>query len=196
MAGCYNPYQLKELHPHTGELQFVPCGKCPPCRKRIASAWSIRLVEHGKEYPDSQFVTLTYDNAHVPISPARYMTLNKADVQNFMKRLRKRTPLRLSYFAVGEYGGKTLRPHYHLIMYNAQPDDIVKAWMLDGKPLGNVFFGTVQEASIGYCLKYMMKEGKIPMHRNDDRVPEFRLMSKDLASTISPLIKSHGIVQT
>lgn len=193
---CWSPYELKEKHPHTGETQTVPCGKCVPCKKRIISSWSFRLVQHGKQWPTCHFVTLTYDNAHVPFSPARYMTLNKKHVQDFMKRLRKRQSQPCSYFFVGEYGSKYMRPHYHALIYNADPADIVAAWRvpvlnhagkklyLDGelvtKPIGNVFFGTVSEASIGYCLKYIMKDAKVPMHRNDDRVPEFRLMSRGL----------------
>lgn len=183
MAVCFNPYRLKDLDPYTGEPIHVPCGKCPECTARNISGWSFRLQQHAKspEIMSSHFVTLTYNTDHVPFTRAGFMTLNKRDLQKFFKRLRKRhvgTPIK--YFAVGEYGSKKMRPHYHLIMYNAQPADIVHAWTLDGKSLGDVHFGTVTGASIGYTLKYMSKPGKIPLHRNDDRVPEFRLMSKGL----------------
>lgn len=192
---CYNPYQLKELHPYTGEPQHVPCGKCPECKARIISGWSFRLMQEERVSTAAYFVTLTYDTHAVPFAPSGYMTLNKADVQKFMKRLRKRSTGEkpLKYFAVGEYGTKGWRPHYHLILFNAQPADIVYAWSLDGKPIGNVHFGQVSEASVGYTLKYIMKEGRIPLHRNDDRVPEFRIMSKGLGlSYISmEIIKWH-----
>lgn len=47
--------------------------------------------------------------------------LSKRDVQLFLKRLRKyvykNTRERLRYFIVGEYGPKTYRPHYHLLLF-------------------------------------------------------------------------------
>lgn len=204
---CYNPYKLKDKHPHTGEDVFVPCGKCVDCRKRLISGWSFRLMQEEKQSDSAYFVTLTYDTQHVPITRNNFMTLDKVDVQHFMKRLRYHSPKTekpIKYFAVGEYGSKGMRPHYHLILFNAQPEFIVKAWsravrddagklVLDENDevrrisLGNVFFGhDCHEAAAGYCLKYMYKDAKIPMHRNDDRIPEFRLMSKDLGSITSP----------
>jgi len=73
-----------------------------------------------------------------------------------------------------------MRPHYHIILFNADPPAIIRAWCLDGKPIGQVHFGQVSGASIGYTLKYMSKESVIPIHRNDDRVKEFAIMSKRL----------------
>lgn len=103
------------------------------------------------------------------------MSLAKPDVQKFMKRLRKTNPLKLSYYLVGEYGGKTKRPHYHIILFNARLDTIAPAW-----GLGSCHFGTVEAASIGYCLKYISKPTRIPQFKTDDRQKEFALMSKGL----------------
>lgn len=107
------------------------------------------------------------------------MSLNKLDIQLFMKRLRKRHPkdCRIKYYVVGEYGGITMRPHYHYIIFNCDIDYVVPAWNK-----GNVHFGTLTHASVGYTLKYMTKASKIPLHKNDDRVPEFSNMSKGLGS--------------
>jgi len=82
---------------------------------------------------------------------------------------------RIKYYAAGEYGGKTKRPHYHIILFNAQPELVEMSWQL-----GSVHYGKVSGASVGYTLKYMSKPRCIPMHRNDDRQPEFSLMSKGL----------------
>lgn len=169
----------------------VPCGKCPTCLARRASAWSFRLMKEGRNAHSSHFVTLTYNTDYVPISPNGFMTLRRSDVQKFMKRLRKWTPdVKIKYYAAGEYGTKNWRPHYHLILFNSEPEHIVRAWMTDKDnkgnplpkpvPLGDVHFGTVTGASIGYTLKYMTKPGRIPMHQNDDREPEKSLMSKGL----------------
>lgn len=187
----------------TGKLETVPCGKCAKCRARRTSAWSFRLLQEDKVSSSAYFITLTYDVDHVPITRNRFMGLQKKDVQLFLKRLReahKRAELHdsLKYYGVGEYGGRGYRPHYHIIMFNAELEVLVGKMdadairrgelQLDGKTpykcpswqLGHITLGAVSAASVGYTLKYISKVSKIPMHRNDDRAPEFSLQSKFL----------------
>lgn len=189
MAECMSPFELKNTN--TGVL--VPCGKCPYCRSKRASAWGFRLMQEDKISLSSSFVTLTYNTDHVPITENGFMSLRKSDLQDFFKRLRKKTPNRIRYYAVGEYGGRGWRPHYHVILFNGNPDIVINAWCLDNKPLGDVHFGTVAEASVGYTLKYITKEPRIPQHARDDRVKEFSLMSKGLGlNYLTPtMIKYH-----
>lgn len=154
-------------------------------KKRI-SGWSRRLLLEGERASSALFVTLTYNTGHVPFTNAGYMTLCKPDLQKFFKRLRWISPEhKIKYYACGEYGGKRMRPHYHIILFNTDYATVTKAWALDEKPLGNIDFGDVTGASIGYTLKYMSKPSVIPKHKNDDRIKEFSLMSKDLAATTS-----------
>lgn len=61
-------------------------------------------------------------------------------------------------------------------------ENCIKAWALDNQEFGSIYFGDVSGASIGYVLKYMTKFKSIPEHQNDDRLPEFSLMSKGLGS--------------
>lgn len=172
---CLNPFYLKEHDCH------VPCGKCEACLKRRASGWSFRLAQQIKAATSAYFVTLTFNTNFVPISPNGYMTLCKREFQLFMKRLRKISGTdNIKYYACGEYGDKRKRPHYHIILFNAKHEDVIDAWKRDGVPMGNIQFGTVGPASIGYCLKYMCKEPMKRKHRNDDRLREFSLMSKGL----------------
>jgi hypothetical protein len=158
----------------------VPCGKCPACLKRKTSGWSFRLIKEGDISKSALFVTLTYENENLHYTEKGFKNLSKADVQKFFKRLRKLSCNKLKYYAVGEYGSKTCRPHYHIILFNANREIVHKAWTLDKKPIGSIFIGDVTDASIGYTLKYMSKKGKIPVHKNDDRQKEFQLMSKGL----------------
>ncbi|UYD39231.1 MAG: replication initiator protein [Wigfec virus K19_165] len=155
----------------------VPCGKCYDCKMRTASQWALRLRKEEDISISSHFVTLTYDTEYVPISSKGYMTLRLADVQKYFKRIRKNLDpaTRIRYFVCGEYGTQRDRPHYHLILFNCPVEYITSCWNL-----GNVHIGNVSGQSIAYTLKYMMKEGKIPKHKNDDRKPEFRTMSKGL----------------
>ena len=179
---CITPFYVKQGLT-TNEKIPVPCGKCPPCMKRRTSGWSFRLVKEGDVSNSALFVTLTYDTKYVPITKKGYLTLCKDDVQRFFKRLRKLTNEKIKYFIVGEYGTQKMRPHYHIILFNANREMIARAWAKDGRELGSIFIGDVSEASIGYTLKYMQKPGKIPIHQNDDRQKEFQLMSKGLGKS-------------
>lgn len=188
-----------------GEKVLGPCGRCPECLKKRASGWSFRLMQEEKRSISAYFVTLTYDPERVPITKNGFMGLDKKHLQLFFKRLRKAHTVnkafngkRLKYYAVGEYGGKSFRPHYHIILFNAELEMLVGkkeaghvkrgALTLDGKTpfrcpswlLGHITVGKVSEASVGYTLKYISKVSKIPMHKNDDRLREFPLMSKRL----------------
>lgn len=191
MAECMTPFCFH--HKFTGENLAVPCGKCPACIKRRGSEWSFRLLEESKVSDSAHFITLTYDTANVPITKNGFMSLEKRGLQLFFKRLRKLHVSRevvdkygedkefrksLKYYAVGEYGGNTNRPHYHIILFNARVELIAEAWKL-----GHVHYGNVCGNSIGYTLKYMSKKGKIPAHKNDDRVREFGVMSKGLGKS-------------
>lgn len=193
------------------EGQIVPCGKCENCRKTRISSWSFRLMNEDRAATSSYFLTLTYDTDNVPLTRAGYMDLSKRDLQLFFKRLRRwhdrkaGNSLPLKYYAVGEYGGRYMRPHYHVILFNADLEILIGKPMamavrrgdieLDGKrpfmceswshhkedrPIGHITIGSVSEASVGYTMKYVSKVSKVPLHRNDDRTPEFSLMSKGL----------------
>lgn len=171
----------------TNEKIPVPCGKCPNCLARRASTWSFRLLQEDKVSTSAYMLTLTYDTSTVPFTKNGFMDLSVRDVQLFIKRLRKaqnslcpgdyvQHPIK--YYCVGEYGTNTRRPHYHIILFNAQLDLVQPAW-----EKGQIHYGDVNGASIGYCLKYMSKPQRIPMHRNDDRTREFGLFSKGLGQS-------------
>lgn len=183
--------------------ETFPCGKCPNCAARRVSGWSFRLMQQHKICDTALFLTLTYDTAKVPLSPKGYMTLNKTEyeyviakkgkrkgqlkrkqisshLQTFFKNLRKsqfgNNGGNIKYYACGEYGSKFNRPHYHVILFNAKLELIQNAW-----EHGYIHYGMdVNEASVGYTLKYMSKPSRIPMHKNDDRIPEYAIMSKGL----------------
>lgn len=177
MAQCLTPFTANTndmTKPHVP----VPCGKCPTCVARRVSAWSFRLMQEDKSSIMSNFITLTYDTSKVPITRAGFMSLSKRDIQLFFKRLRKLNDNKIKYYLVGEYGSKTMRPHYHIILFNCAIETIQKAW-----DLGGVHYGTVSGASVGYTLKYISKPKRVPMHVNDDRQREFSLMSKGLGKS-------------
>jgi len=88
------------------------CGQCIPCRIQKRNIWTSRLVLESFQHSSSGFLTLTYDDEHLPEEG----TLVKRDVQLFLKKMRK-AGFKVRYFAVGEYGDQTQRPHYHLALF-------------------------------------------------------------------------------
>jgi len=90
---------------------LLPCGGCLGCRKSKAQAWTLRCLLEMQEHKEATFTTLTYHDHYVPD------TLQRRDLQLFIKRLRRRKSAPLRFFACGEYGEKRHRPHFHAILF-------------------------------------------------------------------------------
>lgn len=177
MPKCIQPMTLKD------NPQLLPCGACPNCRQNRVFGWAFRLVQQTKVSKSAHFLTLTYTNP--PITKNGFMTVQKDDIQKFLKRLRKLhigdQPIK--YYAAAEYGENRQRPHYHLVIFNADPETFQKAWSLNGTEIGSIHVGECNDASVQYALKYIAKKSIIPTHKRDDRTKEFALMSKGLGSS-------------
>lgn len=135
----------------------VPCGYCAVCRQNKMQDWVTRITHEMAVSVCCYFVTLTYSDANLPLNDDGDSLLVKPDLQKFFKRLRKSFQLR--YFAVGEYGTKFGRAHYHLILFAQYPipyDAINKAW-----GLGFIHVGKVTPSSVAYVAKYcFISKGK------------------------------------
>lgn len=99
------------------DLLVLPCGRCEGCVLARRKMWSLRCYAESLYHEKNCFVTLTYDDDHVPEK------LQKKDFQRFIKSLRN-SGLSVRYFGCGEYGGLTARPHYHLVLFGYFPDDV------------------------------------------------------------------------
>lgn len=183
---CYRPIQVRSKQ---GTKETVPCGKCPQCAYTKTAGWTFRLLQEERVSKSAHFITLTYNNDHIVSTPNGFASVTRYDLQCFFKRLRKRQALcmdrvggcaPIKYYAVGEYGSQTKRPHYHAIIFNAFDELIDQAWSLDGQKIGDVFFGDVCAASIGYTLKYLNKKSTIGRFGIDDRHPQFTQSSNGL----------------
>lgn len=129
----------------------VPCNNCGICLQNKKSDWTFRLrVEQDHSY-SCNFITLTYDEENVPKNEKGQNILQKKDLQDFFKRLRYYSPHdKIRYYATGEYGGETKRPHFHVILFNAQLSNILKAW-----PQGHVDNEKPTPARMGYTVGYL-----------------------------------------
>lgn len=148
---------------------------------------------------DNTFATLTYEDSKLPVlASSGLATLEMKHLQDWLKRLRKVIlPLRVRYYAVGEYGDETERPHYHVALFgfptcvrnrtrrrigSERPvwrDCCPQCRMVgDTWGHGDVDLGTVEVGSAQYLAQYVTKK----MTSKDDsrlrgRAPEFARMS-------------------
>ena len=229
-------------------VKALPCGKCIGCRLDYSKEWAVRcsleLMDHDPS--ECYFVTLTYDDQHVPhhyyplipydeldwdqkfgyirshvhdddrkidrwyelekidftglsVDLGVSLTLRPDDLQKFIKRVRRWQEYdygkRIRFYACGEYGSRSARPHYHLIMYGlrlAGPDNDTWRTVRNGNtlwqckelekywPFGNVVVGSVTFESCGYVARYMLKKKKGEygeFYKTFNLVPEFTRMS-------------------
>lgn len=146
----------------------VPCGQCIGCRLERSRQWAVRMMHEASLHEQNSFVTLTYDDEHLP----KDGSLQKADFQRFMKRLRKkRAPVPVRYFHCGEYGDENGRPHYHAILFGVDfPDRGLDAtsgrgddWYSSPElqslwPYGHATIGAVTFESCAYVARYVLKK--------------------------------------
>lgn len=100
---------------------YLPCGKCIQCLHSRSKSWEVRSSLELLKYSKACCLTLTYNDENLPFCGL----LRYSDVQKFIKRLRKDYPYPIKYMCSGEYGGAKTRPHYHIILFNYVPPDIV-----------------------------------------------------------------------
>ena len=126
----------------------------------------MRCVHEASLHERNCFITLTYDDDHLPPG----LSLKLKDYQDFMKRLRKRYGNGIRFYHAGEYGDDFQRPHYHALLFNHDFDDRVP-WKQEGKfPLdrsaeleelwtfGHSSVGNVTFESAAYVARYITKK--------------------------------------
>jgi len=185
---CFEPlkgFRSKEINPKTGKRSIVfnrsrgyvdqpvtvPCGQCIGCRLERSRQWAVRCNHEASLHARNIFVTLTYDDAHLPED----RSLRYPDFQAFNKRLLTHVERHQGYRGVrfymcGEYGEQFGRPHYHVCYFNLDMPD-KKLWKIErGNPLytsavltdiwgqGHTSIGAVTFQSAAYVARYIMKK--------------------------------------
>lgn len=202
---CFRPlagWRSREVNPETGKRKIVfnfkdayadlpvtlPCGQCIGCRLERSRQWAIRCVHEASSFEKNCFITLTYDDDHLP----KDGSLVKKDFQDFMKRLRKNSGTKIRYFHCGEYGEQLGRPHYHACLFNFDFED-KKLW--SERESGNLYtsdelneiwgkgyciVGAVTFDSAAYVARYITKKitgDSAPAHYRGKQ-PEYTTMSR------------------
>lgn len=152
---AYDKTQLKMLEKNGIYRKITPvgCGQCTGCLLDYSRDKATQMMmekafgNNGKAYPEEQcwFITCTYSDEYLPThtyvrvdtgEKCEGISLSVEDEQKFMKRLRNHFPnSKIKYVVAGEYGSKTLRPHYHFIMF--------------GLPLDQTQFKTAHQNELG-----------------------------------------------
>lgn len=163
---------------HSGSGVTVGCRQCLSCRLDKVAEWVLRATHENTLHNSSQFVTLTYDDDHLPEN----MNLQYTDVQLFHKRLRKYyKDQKIRFILSGEYGDITSRPHYHSIYFGLEvPTDaeILRKTRRDepvykSETLTNLWgkgyaeIGTCTPQSIAYVAGYTTKDLSSGLWKND-----------------------------
>lgn len=191
---CRDRWEMSEWHAMSQraskvvrDFKEIPCGTCQGCCIDKSREWANRMMLELQDHDSAYFITLTYDELHVPETfypdpdtgeAIPVMTLNPRDPQLWLKRLRKAFPDdHIRYFLCGEYGSSTHRPHYHAIVFGLHLDDLVplngskeyftstslqRTWSTISKgnyaPLGFVLVAAVTWQSCAYVARYVTKK--------------------------------------
>jgi len=182
---CKNPY--------SGAGGLFGCGQCLPCRLNRRRQWTWRQWFESLCHEENCFVTLTYAPGKEPGNAAHdphVGRLQPVDVQLFLKRLRKSIyPGKVRFFAVGEYGERSGRPHYHLSLFGLSRDEVVsRPQAVRGDEvfgecpswgLGLVHAAPFTEQTAQYTCGYVIKKmTHVDDRRLHGRPPEFARMSR------------------
>lgn len=163
----------------------VRCGRCMGCKIDKAREWALRCQHEAQLHDDNSFVTLTYDDEHVPMRDGN-CTLRPSDYVLFMKRLRLVKP-GVRFFQCGEYGETNGRPHHHALLFNCHFGDrtvwregrdyplyrsevLEKLWKFGHCEIGEVNFTTA-----AYVAKYTCKQSARLL---PGQFPEYLTMSR------------------
>lgn len=166
----------------------IPCGQCIGCRLAKSRDWALRCVHEASLYEKNCFLTLTYDDEHLP----KGGSLNVEDIQKFFKRLRKAYGSHIRYLQCGEYGSRFSRPHHHAVVFNFDFPDKEPFTLVGGNilyisrslgrlwPYGIHTIGACTYDTCAYVARYVTKKitGDLAEEHYQGRKPEYITMSR------------------
>lgn len=148
-------------------LLMLPCGKCIGCVSDYKAQWAVRIMLEASLYKDNSFITLTYDEAHLPNDNKPHRDV----IVKFFKRLRNELDVPIRYFYCGEKGDQSGRAHYHAIIFGYSfPDKVLFGKTSSGSNIftskllqkcwtfGHSSIGDVEPASAVYVAQYSTKK--------------------------------------
>lgn len=195
---CYKPIQAYRT-PNQAKLEFqpspetiealkIPCGRCIGCRLENSRQKAMRGTLEAQMHDQNSWLTLTYAPGNEPPGES----VNRRDLDLFMKRLRKRYGTGISHLSCGEYGDRTGRMHYHVCLFGHDFGDKYP-WQKTGVGTlyrsdaleeiwteGHAIVGEVNFDTIAYTARYITKKitGDKAEQHYQGKEPEFLSMSR------------------
>lgn len=139
-----------------GSILPLPCGRCLACKQAKAREWAVRCTLEASLYQENCFLTLTYDDDHLPND----MKDVRVHLTGFIRSLRDRG-YAIRYFGCGEKGTLSERKHGHLILFGFYPHDVRNnhsKLLSECWPYGYVFIGDCTFESCQYVARYAVKK--------------------------------------
>lgn len=139
----------------------VACRNCWQCKRNRVNDLVGRCIAESRFSEATYAVTLTYGDS----SGVNAVTLVYKDVQDFLKRLRKRYKVR--YIVAGEYGTKKGRAHWHIVLFfKDKAPEVKQDARVDWKywPHGFSYFQQPDWKGFQYVLKYVLKDSSLDSH--------------------------------
>ena len=172
---CCHKFRVKNKY---GQFKLAPCGQCINCisskQRYLSHKIQGDVAHHAHNNIGSSFVTLTVDDNHTTHS------VQKAELQKFIKRLRKNTGVDFKHLSIGDYGDQTQRNHYHslLIGFPSELRDYVrKSW-----DFGFSSTDAITPVNINYVVRYLSKFTSDYKNLFDEQnlEPPFSIRSHDI----------------
>lgn len=164
----------------------IACRKCWQCQANLTKDWVGRCIAESKAAVATTVVSLTYGASDrigdIPNDEAA-TTLRYRDVQHWLKRLRKgvtkngvTTQFPLRYFAIGEYGERKGRSHWHVICFWQKN---VPNYMHRVRNFSDPFWtkgyafwdGDFSEKAVYYACKYLQKGASLESMAHMSKYP-------------------------
>lgn len=219
----------------------VPCGKCDECRQRQRDEWSIRLFNEVDKYNKSSysynyvhkrsgisvsrvsygrvpFVTLTYNNEHLPFislpdsktgkmikipsfsseDKTRFLQLFKNRFRKFIDTDSFPDQLTFKFFFACEFGENkdgfarcTYRPHYHVLLF--LPAHFMSVIKSDAQLKQIIRECWVDEEGfpLGFVYFSKLENGGLYVDSHHGSLYASKYINKDVTFFDQPIIKSY-----
>lgn len=156
----------------------VPCGCCHSCERSRMRSYMIRLLYEISAYPNSLFITLTFDDSNLE----RFGNNPNSAVRLFLDRCRKHFGKNIRHWIVPEFGTRRGRLHYHGILFDVGNTSLgytlPRFWKY-----GFTYVGWANELTARYITKYVTKSLSRPYGKALPRI----ISSKGIGSSyLSP----------
>ena len=186
---CISPSVIRDPRGNGGTL-LVPCGHCAWCKKRKQDEWFLRFKDESHNLPNVRFLTLTNDESHLKCN---YLNLDTGqlfqnlpdlplgldahviksptndyrDMQLYFKRVRKAYLKPMKYFAVGEYGANSDRPHFHALVFGSESFENI---LVDKWNNGLITDVPADDGAYRYVTKYLLKGSNVPPFASKNKI--------------------------